>query len=151
MRNSAVDPGGSGYEIVKEATACPECAAAHQAPPQILPPSRGKHAQARLIRCEQLREIGIIQDRYRCCPRCHTDAGLVGYDIRDRYRAAYCCARMEPLTPSETEAIAARIPEWEARGVLSSRRHGERLLGFGGIVRVARDGRVIPLIGGLPR
>jgi hypothetical protein len=147
LRHWAADPGGSGYEIAKEATACPACAAAlfgKASSPACKPPGK---SEPQLIRCEQLRELGLIDERVRCCPRCHTDAGLVGYDLPNGYRAAYCCARIEPLLAHEVEAITARIPEWEARGVLSAPDPGERLLSFGGIVRFSPNGDMIEVVG----
>jgi len=141
------DSGGSGHEIAREVNACPECAVAHREAPPPVQPERREHAETKLIRCAQLRELGIIKDRQRCCPRCHTDAGVMGYGIREGYWAAYCCARTAPLAWSEIEAIVAKIPEWEARGALSAPKPNERLLAFGGIVRIAAGGEITSVIG----
>lgn len=147
VRRWAADPGGSGYEIAKEATACPVCAAALSGTANIPARKASGQTESQLIRCGQLRELGLIDARARCCPRCHTDAGLVRYDLANGYQAAYCCARIAPLLPREVEAITAKIPEWEAGGVLSAASPGERLLTFGGLVRFGPNGDSIEVVG----
>lgn len=147
LRQWTADPGGTGYEIAQEATACPTCAAAlsgKTGSAACKPPAK---SEPKLIRCEQLRELGLIDERVPCCPRCHTDAGLVGYDLPNGYRAAYCCARIEPLRTHEVAAITARIPVWAALGVLSAADPGERLLSFGGIIRFGPDGDIVEIVG----
>lgn len=66
-----------------------------------------------IIRCIHLREIDLI--KHPCCIHCHGPAGCVGQDLPGGHQAIYCCARTEPFTSEEIEAILANVPRWEAR------------------------------------
>jgi hypothetical protein len=42
-------------------------------------------------------------------------AGCVGHILPNNHEAIFCCGRIDPFTPEETETLLARIPQWEAQ------------------------------------
>lgn len=65
-----------------------------------------------IIRCIHLREIGLI--KHPCCPDCHGPAGGVGRTLPGSHQAIHCCARTDPFSSAEMEALLANVPRWEA-------------------------------------
>ena len=68
-----------------------------------------------IIMCHHVWEIGIIEEKFSCCPDCHGGAGLVEWNLPDGHLAWLCCVRVEPLTSQEVAAILANIPRWETQ------------------------------------
>ena len=67
-----------------------------------------------IVRCDQLRAIGILDKKSHCCPDCHGPAGCVGDDLPGGHQYIHCCARIEHLTAEDVALILIKILRWEA-------------------------------------
>jgi hypothetical protein len=72
-----------------------------------------RHELSAIIECHHLREVGIIHREDKCCPHCHTDAGLVFLPLPNGYKAIFCCAGPTQFTDEEVAKILTMIPAWE--------------------------------------